>query len=381
MLNLLCSVIIPAYNTEKFIVEALDSVFAQTYRPLEVIVIDDGSTDKTAEVVRKYVRDVRSVHPEASGRDEQDNNVQGVRNVLDVRTNEVIEQAKQSNSSNISHEQSDRTIRTSHTNEAIELTYIHQHNSGPSKARNTGIKTSKGKYILFLDSDDMWTKGKLLKQIQLMEEHPDVGLLFGDSRRFSDEGNLVSSMLRKNSYNQDFFGDDFYVIDAYKKILANNNFITTGSVILRRECIEKIGFFDEELRHSEDVDLWLRIAFQYPIAYSKDLWLLRRIHRDNISEDFEAMYLGFIKVIRKHSEKYGEKMRQKGINVAMCCQKRYYELGYYFFSHNQFKKARKYFRESLLQYFHFKSFLYLLVTYLGRWNIDAVRKIKLKVTR
>lgn len=319
----LCSVIIPAYNAEKFIVDALDSVFAQNYSPIEVIVVDDGSTDKTAEVVREY---------------------------------------RQSNEQN-------------------KLKYICRKNSGPSGARNTGIKSSKSAYVAFLDADDMWTKGKLLKQIQLMEEHPDVGLLFGDSSRFSDEGNLVSSMLRKNGYNQDFFGDDFYVIDAYKKILANNNFITTGSVILRREYIEKIGFFDEELRHSEDVDFWLQIAFQYPIAYSKDLWLLRRIHKDNISEDLEVMHLGFIKVIRKHAEKYGEKIKEKGINVARCYQKKYYELGYYFFSLNKFNKARKYFRESLSQCFHFKSFLYLLFTYLGRRNIDTVRKVKLKVTR
>src|SRR3989338_5628145 len=120
MSNPLVSVIIPAYNVEKVIVDALDSVYAQTYRPIEVIVIDDGSTDRTPDIVTNYI--------------------------------------------------ASKTNLTSETNRTdIKLIYVYQKNSGPSKARNAGIKTSKGEYIAFLDADDLWMQDKLEKQINLFE--------------------------------------------------------------------------------------------------------------------------------------------------------------------------------------------------------------------
>ena len=123
------SVIIPTYNREKYIVETLQSVFEQTFTDYEVIVIDDGSTDNTADVLRPYL---------------------------------------------------DRIV------------YIRKPNGGQGSARNAGIKMAKGAYIAFLDSDDLWMPEKLLLQVSYLDEHPDVALVFSDAATFyDDEGNHV----------------------------------------------------------------------------------------------------------------------------------------------------------------------------------------------
>ena len=110
--NSAVSVIIPSYNCEPFLAEAIESVFAQTYRPKEVIVVDDGSTDQTAAIARSYK----------------------------------------------------------------EVQYIYQANQGPAIARNNGIATARGDFIAFIDHDDMWLPNKLEVQIEYLLEHPYVGL-------------------------------------------------------------------------------------------------------------------------------------------------------------------------------------------------------------
>lgn len=109
------SVIIPAFNCEKYIGQTIESVLSQTYRDFELIVVDDGSTDNTKEVVKDYLRDKR-------------------------------------------------------------IKYIYQNNSGISAARNNGFAKSYGEYIAFLDSDDLWYPNKLEEQVRLLDMNQDIGL-------------------------------------------------------------------------------------------------------------------------------------------------------------------------------------------------------------
>lgn len=109
------SIIIPAYNSARFLEEAIESVFAQTYKDYETIVIDDGSTDNTQEVLAPYL---------------------------------------------------DR------------IQYIYQHNRGASSARNTGISHSQGEYIAFLDADDIWLPEKLSTQVEYLNNNQDIALVY-----------------------------------------------------------------------------------------------------------------------------------------------------------------------------------------------------------
>ncbi len=109
----LISCIVPVFNGERYLAEALDSILAQTWRPLEVIVVDDGSTDGSAAVVAKY---------------------------------------------------------------GAEVSYIHQANAGPAAARNRGLDAALGEFIAFLDADDLWHKEKLARQMARFEARPELDL-------------------------------------------------------------------------------------------------------------------------------------------------------------------------------------------------------------
>jgi glycosyltransferase involved in cell wall biosynthesis len=133
------SVIIPTYNRASMVIEAVESVLNQTYKDIELIVVDDGSTDNTEDVLRPYF-----------GR----------------------------------------------------ITYIKQENRGNAAARNMGLKEAKGELIAFNDSDDLWVEDKLEKEVRYLEEHPDVdmvcgnGIIFGNTK---DAGRLVISQSRAES--------------------------------------------------------------------------------------------------------------------------------------------------------------------------------------
>ena len=205
------SVVIPTYNTAKYISESIKSVLAQTYKDFEIIVVDDGSTDNTYEVIKQC----------------HANNTQDV---------ELIEITNP-------FQQTQQTQRTQQT----QLIYIYQQNGGRAGARNTGIRAARGRYIAFLDSDDLWTSGKLEKQVDIMESNENIDFLFGDKQRFSDDSTIItSSMFARRGYNKDFFGDPLFVRDPYKKLLQEP-YIPTGTVIMKKECFDRSGLFDETI--------------------------------------------------------------------------------------------------------------------------------------
>jgi glycosyltransferase involved in cell wall biosynthesis len=117
----LVSIIIPVYNGEKYLAEAIESVFAQTYRPLEAIVVDDGSTDGSAEIAKRFSPPVK---------------------------------------------------------------YCFQANAGTGAARNRGIDLAQGLFFAFLDADDVWIKDKLARQLAAFEAHPEAEAVFGHVQQF-----------------------------------------------------------------------------------------------------------------------------------------------------------------------------------------------------
>jgi glycosyltransferase involved in cell wall biosynthesis len=120
----LVSVVVPVYNGERFLAAALDSIFAQDYRPLEVIVVDDGSVDGTAEIAKSYQ----------------------------------------------------------------EVRYIYQANQGHGKAKNAGLAAASGEFIAFLDADDLWAPHKLSAQIGYLLDHPDIPYVSAKMRNFIEPG-------------------------------------------------------------------------------------------------------------------------------------------------------------------------------------------------
>jgi glycosyltransferase involved in cell wall biosynthesis len=164
------SVIIPAHNAERYIRDSLDSVLAQSYSDLEVIVVDDGSTDGTRDAVLAVKGPIRC------------------------------------------------------------LTQV---NAGPSAARNAGIAAARGELICFLDADDLWTPDKLQRQVAFMEEHPEVGLVFSDEEEFDDAGVHCPSLLATTRYGSGL-GPKQHIEGAFQKLLEENFIPTSTVMARRR---------------------------------------------------------------------------------------------------------------------------------------------------
>lgn len=219
----LVSVIIPTYNRVKTVCEAIDSVLNQTYGNIEVIVVDDGSTDGTGDVLKSRYGDA--------------------------------------------------------------IQYIYQENQG-TPPRNVGIRQSKGEYIAFLDSDDLWKPNKLDIQIEQFKNlDEDVGLTYSGFEYSSQDGGT------EQTHGCFYKGE---VVDD----LVVKNFIQISSVVMRRKCFELTGFFDETLLRSEDWDLWLRLVFYYEVACIDEVLISKRQVDSNMMKDIKRIE-GIIHVLDK----------------------------------------------------------------------------------
>jgi glycosyltransferase involved in cell wall biosynthesis len=217
------------------------------------------------------------------------------------------------------------------------LRFVEQPHRGPAAARNTAMRMAQGEYVAFLDSDDLWPAGKLTRQLTLLQANPDVGLVFGDCRQFNDDGPFAQTLF-ENRWDSKFWGDPLYVIDPYAKLL-DGNFITTGSVVMRRDCIDIVGFFDENLRLVEDLDYWLRTSLHFRLAHLDEVCLLRRRHLKNASHDQVAMTLAYLRVLDDHVRRYGAIAQSQGANPRKLRHNAYQELGHQYMRDAAYRDA------------------------------------------
>lgn len=172
---------------------------------------------------------------------------------------------------------------------------------GPSAARNAGVAASSADFIAFLDADDLWPAGSLGPRLALLRSTPDAALAFGDCRQFDnapDGGPHACTLFEQGSRDAAFFGGPHIVTEALRKLL-DADFVTTGSVVMRRSAFDALGGFDCTLGMVEDLDLWLRTAARYPILWHPGLALLRRRHDSNLSRDARAMQCAHIEVLQR----------------------------------------------------------------------------------
>jgi glycosyltransferase involved in cell wall biosynthesis len=231
------SVIIPAHNAARWIAEAIGSVHAQSLTPApDVVVVTDRCSDDTA------------VLAQAAGA-----------RVIDSPA------------------------------------------PGPAAARNAGVAACRTPFVAFLDADDLWPPDSCAARLALLDATPDAALVFGDCQQFDDDGTRhmhAQSLFAHAGLDERFFGDGTRVIGALDKLL-DADFVTTGTVIMRRTAFDALGGFDASLRMVEDLDLWLRTAARFPLLWHPQTALLRRRHGSNLSRDTRAMRLAYIDVLAR----------------------------------------------------------------------------------
>lgn len=228
------SIILPTYNRVALLPRAIDSVLDQSYRDLELIVVDDCSTDGTEQELLK---------------------------ITDPRL---------------------RLIRQ-------------KVNSGPSAARNAGIRASTGQYIAFQDSDDEWLPGKIEKQISLLEQR-DVSGSYPAAcySRF-----IVSHRSKQTIVPSD--PQDNLSGHIYKRLLYENT-MGTPTTIYRKDILDLLGYFDESLANREDWDLALRVSRDYTIAFLDEVTLISYSSPGSVNKLVSPESL--ITILNKHYDSY-----------------------------------------------------------------------------
>lgn len=223
---------------------------------------------------------------------------------------------------------------------------LRQANAGPSAARNRGIAAASGEFIAFLDSDDLWPANRLTPQLAILNSHPDIGLVCGDCAIFDGDANLLESFFNDAGLDAVFWGDPVRVIDPFAK-LFRLNYLATGSLLIRRECLERCGGFDETMRLVEDLELWLRLARQYRFAYTRELCQRKRRHAHNVSADSQAMTLAYVRLLEREQRLLGKELRAKGIRVGTRIALEYCLLGDSCARGDDFKAARDWYLRAL----------------------------------
>lgn len=225
----LVSVIIPTYNREGFIEQTIESVLDQTYDNLEIIISDDGSTDNTRAVVRKM---------------------------------------------------KDKRIKF----------HLNEHNGLPAFVRNRGIEQSRGEFIAFLDSDDLWLPAKLERQFAEFKKNSGLGLVCTNGIDFDENGE--HGLRIKADLDETNF--------TFDGLLLKDNIICS-SVMVKRTVLDDVGDFNEsrKVRAGEDYELWLRVARKHKIKYIKEPLIKYRSHADVVRKDELGAHTTLLKNIFK----------------------------------------------------------------------------------
>jgi glycosyltransferase involved in cell wall biosynthesis len=241
--NPLVNVITLCYNQARFVLETLESIKAQTYKPTQLIIVDDCSSDDSVAVIDTWLQKNR-----------------------------------------------------------LTCTFIrHQKNQGICKSLNEALRVSDGKYISMVASDDLWLPDKIARQVEIMESQPDhVGVVYSDAFQMDECGRTLPGLLIASSSHWNLPEmPQGRVLDT----LLRGNFIPGMTTLIRRSCYDTVGLYDESLPW-EDWDMWLRIARHYSFLYSPTPWAKYRIHEKSLSHseshsDRSAMLRGAIQISSK----------------------------------------------------------------------------------
>jgi len=296
------SVIIPTYNRAHLLGRAIQSVLDQTCQDLEIIVVDDGSKDNTEEVVNKF------------------------------------------------HDERIRYIR-------------HEVNKGEGGARNTGIKTAKGEYIAFQDSDDEWLPEKLEKQMRVFETAPpEVGVVYSDMQRVNEHGKMrywhsptvtYGSLINPRTF-------EYQVMN-----------IGISSAMIKKECFDKVGLFDEKFPGFADLEIFIRLSKLYHFHHIKEP-LVKYYVTEGISSNANVLF-----TVRKLLlEKYVEDIKENREFLA----NQYFSMGVALCSCGELRQGRSYLVKAVMAYpLNIRSLLLAFISLFGQGACNKTTKSYRKI--
>jgi len=278
------SICIPTYNRKEYIKETIDSILSQTYKDFEIVIVDDGSTDGTEDVLKE----------------------------LD-----------------------------------IPVTYYWQENSGDAAARNKLIELAKGKYISFIDSDDLLMPDAIERMVRIMEAEDGNVIVYGSYFRIDKHGKIYGRCKRRlysGSITQHLF----------ESILVH----ACGSLFPTR-ILRESPAFDTSFHICSDYDLWLRLSMKYRFIALRDPTFKRRRHSTNLSKaSLENCLIEFQVVNQFYNNNGGKQLIPKAIAAKVLSRKKC-RAGRYAIREGLYDQACELFGQSFQQYPNLKSAIYL----------------------
>lgn len=230
------SVVMSVYNGEKYLRESIESILGQTCRNFEFIIINDGSTDLTREIVLSY-------------------------------------------------------------NDPRICLIDNEENMGLTKSLNKGLKIARGEYIARMDADDVSMFDRFERQIDFLNRHRDYAVV-GTFLKVINEDSKVVFTIEKPTQDADI-----------REFLNRDNCIGHGSAMIRKTCLQNVGFYDESIKKSQDYELWLRISQNYRLANIPQYLYMWRNHKENISEKHRNEQKHFVEMIKTRVEGKTEKRK------------------------------------------------------------------------
>ncbi|RED19578.1 GT2 family glycosyltransferase [Flavobacterium cutihirudinis] len=277
----LVSIIIPTYNRAFYLKLTLDSIIQQTFQDFEIIVVDDGTPNNDNFLLCKQYEKLRYIKIENSG--------------------------------------------------------------GPAKPRNVGIKGANGKYIAFVDDDDLWMPHKLEKQVEILVNNPEFGLVHCCCETIDENGNLKNKIIGRPGNSHVKHGN------VALRMIGNWT-LMTSSVLLSKDVIEMVGLFNEEMPPAgEDTEYWTRCSFFTKFYYADESLVRYRVHNHNISGEkkkYKNLSLYLKNVLRELKLKHVIDQKKYKILIQNLCRM-------------QIKKIKNYTYRSVINLFKLDIFWFL----------------------
>jgi glycosyltransferase involved in cell wall biosynthesis len=312
------SVIIPTYNRADLLERCLRSLVEAGVPDLEIIVVDDGGSDHSAEVVRAF--------PGA--------------------------------------------------------TYLRQENAGPATARNHGFAASRGRYVAFIDSDDEWINSGIRRLASQLDDNPDVPVVFADTAMGNPEQGFVSFVRTYGGDAFDELPceirDGLRVLDRrpFMIQLSTRNVMFLGSMLFRREAFEALDRFDGSLCGAADWDIFMRATAMGPVAFSEGPAVSRYYkHAAAMSTDSEHMGEDFIKALESvHRRSALDSVERAHIEDRL--REHIFEWAYRAYDRGDLKAARQRLQRRSVHSSGVRETAYMMATYLPPAVVGALRKTR-----
>ena len=217
----LVSIITPSFNQARYIEATIRSVLSQDYPNIEYIIVDGGSTDETVEIIKNYALDSGSLLPESQ------------------------KQASAIQSRSIAW-------------------WVSEKDKGQTDAINKGFARAKGQILAWLNSDDTYEPGAISAAVKYLQEHPEVGMVYGDCNYINEDGRVIGK-----------FGS---AQTNYRLLRQGYAHIPQQTMFFRADLWKQVGPLDPSFYFAMDYDLWTRLAARTVLQYVPQLWANFRLH-------------------------------------------------------------------------------------------------------